>query len=363
MTLLDTPTVEPHPARRLSPRLAVLLVSGVSALVLTVVIALLPVPYVIFAPGPVRNTLGSAPDGEELIQIEGTPTFETSGSLSLTTISVTGGPLGDLSIADVVAAWLDASRSVRPEETVYPPQRTREEAEEESEAEMLSAQQAAAVAALRAAGIDVPVRLTVLELSPDAPAGEVVRSGDVVQAFDGVQVTGSGQLIDLVRAREAGDVVEVTVDRDGEPVDLDVELTEDDGRTIIGVLLDPVYDLPFEVRYDINGIGGPSAGLMFSLGIYDKITEGELTGGESIAGTGTITEDGVVGPIDGIQQKMVGARQDGADWFLVPAANCSETEGAVPDGLTAVRVATFDEARAAVTAISKGETEDLPACS
>lgn len=364
MTVLaGTEAPAPAPARRrVSPRLAVLVVSGMSSLVLAVVIALLPVPYVIFSPGPVRDTLGALPDGEELIRIEGASTYPTSGELSLTTISVTGGPLGDLTILDVVTAWLDPTRSVRPVETVYPAQRTREEAEEEGQAEMRSAQQAAAVAALTAAGVDVPVRLEVLEVVEGVPAAGVVAEGDVVTAFEGTPVAGSGELVDLVQRQEPGDTVTVTVERDGDDRDLEVRLGEDGGATVIGVLLEPRYDLPFEVEYDVSGIGGPSAGLMFALGIYDRITEGELTGGERIAGTGTITEDGVVGPIDGIQQKMVGARGTGADWFLAPEGNCRDVAGSVPDGLTVVRVADMAEAVAAVRAIGEGEAGGLPDC-
>lgn len=355
---------QPVRRRRVSPRVAVLVVAGVSSLVLAVVIALLPVPYVIFSPGPVRNTLGSLPGGEDLVRIDGAETYPTSGELSLTTISVTGGPLGNLSIADIVAAWLDPTRSVRPVETVYPAQRTREEAEQEGAAEMLSAQQAAAVAALTGAGIEVPVRLGVLEVVEDVPADGIVEEGDVVTGFDGTAVEGSGQLVELVQEQDPGDVVTLTVERDGEPVDLEVPLGEnpEDGSTVIGVLLSPEYELPFEVAYDVSGIGGPSAGLMFALGIYDKITDGELAGGENIAGTGTITEDGIVGPIDGIQQKMVGARGTGAEWFLAPAANCPDVVGAVPDGLTVVRVTEFDDALAAVTAIGEGDAEGLPGC-
>jgi PDZ domain-containing protein len=361
VTGTEAPTPTPR-GRRVSPRLAVLVVSGMSSLVLAVVIAVLPVPYVIFAPGPVRDTLGTLPNGDELVRIDGAPTYPTSGELALTTISVTGGPLGDLSVVDVVGAWLDPTRSVRPVETVYPAQRTREEAEQEGQAEMRGAQQAAAVAALTAADIDVPVRLEVLDVVDGVPADGVVAEGDVVTAFQGTPVAGSGELVDLVQRQEPGDTVAITVERDGEERELDVELGEDGGSTVIGVLLEPRYELPFPVRYDVSGIGGPSAGLMFALGIYDKITEGELTGGESIAGTGTITEDGVVGPIDGIQQKMVGARDTGAEWFLAPEENCGDVRGAVPDGITVVRVADMTQALTAVTAIAAGEAAGLPSC-
>jgi PDZ domain-containing protein len=362
-TLAGTEAPTPTPRRRrVSPRLAVLVVSGMSSLVLAVVIAVLPVPYVIFAPGPVRDTLGTLPNGDELVRVDGAPTYPTSGELSLTTISVTGGPLGDLSVVDVVGAWLDPTRSVRPVETVYPAQRSREEAEEEGQAEMRSAQRAAAVAALAAAGVEVPVRLEVLDVVDGVPADGVVAEGDVVVAFQGTPVAGSGELVDLVQQQEPGDTVAITVERDGEERELDVELGEDGGSTVIGILLEPRYELPFEVEYDVAGIGGPSAGLMFALGIYDKITEGELTGGERVAGTGTITEDGVVGPIDGIQQKMVGARDTGAEWFLAPEGNCGDVRGAVPEGITVVRVADITGAIAAVTAIGQGEGGGLPSC-
>lgn len=364
-TPADTAPATPRAARqfRLSPRMSVLVVSGVSALVLAVVIAALPVPYVIFSPGPVRDTLGTQKDGEDLIHIEGAPTYETSGTLDLTTISVTGGPLGPLSITDVVEAWLDPTRSVRPVDTVYPPERSREEAEQESADEMQSAQQSAAVAALTAAGFTVPAELVIGEVDTTVPAAEVLRAGDVVVEFDGTAVAGSGELIDLVSARSPGDVVPMVIERDGDLVDADVALAEGGGRTIIGVVLQPRYELPFEVTYDVGGIGGPSAGLMFSLGIYDKITDGELTGGEEIAGTGTISDDGSVGPIDGIQQKMVGASRAGADWFLVPADNCQDAAGAVPDGLRDVVVTDFADARDAVETIGEGRGDSLPHCS
>ncbi len=350
--------------RRLSARSLVLVISGMSSLILATVIALLPVPYVIFSPGPVRDTLGETPDGEALITVDGTPTFPTSGELDLTTISVSGGPLGDLSIADIVLAWINPAQSVRPVESVYPSQETRQEAEEAGAAEMASAQQAAAVAALQGAGIEVPVRdLLVVDVDPAVPAAGALEAGDAIRSFDGRPITGTGALVELVRARDPGDVVPAVVERDGEQVDVDIELSSDDaGMTLIGVLLEAQYELPFDVAYDVSGIGGPSAGMMFALGIYDKITEGELTGGNVIAGTGTITEDGVVGPIDGIQQKMVAARRHGAAWFLAPADNCGDVVGAVPDGLRVVRVAEFDEAVSSVEAIAAGDTADLATC-
>jgi len=126
----------------------VLLVSGLSAVVLGGVVATLPVPYVVFSPGPVRDTLGTTAEGEDLIVVDGAETFPTEGQLDLTTIRVAGGPLGRVTVLDAIQAYVDGSRSLRPVETVYPPEETREQAREVSTAQMVAAQQSAAVAAL-----------------------------------------------------------------------------------------------------------------------------------------------------------------------------------------------------------------------
>ena len=134
------------------------------------------------------------------------------------------------------------------------------------------------------------------------------------------------------------------------------------GRTVIGVGLRMDYDLPIDVTLNTGRVGGPSAGLMFSLAIYDVLTPGELTGGKNIAGTGTMQDDGSVGPIGGIRQKLVGAKRAGASYFLAPADNCDEVVGHVPDGLEVLKVATFDDGLAAANGIAKGSVEGLPTC-
>jgi PDZ domain-containing protein len=140
-------------------------------------------------------------------------------------------------------------------------------------------------------------------------------------------------------------------------------LRGDAGQTLLGVLIDPNYRFPIEVDIKIENIGGPSAGMMFSLGVIDKLTPGPMTGGRKIAGTGTIDSSGEVGPIGGIQQKLVGARDAGAEWFLAPADNCREVVGHVPAGLRVVKVSTLHEAHVAVETIGEGkDTSRLPTC-
>ena len=357
------PPARPGAEWRLSPRTLVLLVSGLSAVVLGGVVATLPVPYVVFSPGPVRDTLGTTAEGADLIVVEGAETFPTEGQLDLTTIRVAGGPLGRVTVLDAIQAYVDGSRSLRPVETVYPPQETREQAREASTAQMVAAQQSAAVAALQELGETVPARLVVSGFGGNPASEAVLEEGDVVTAIDAVPVTSSGALVRLLQDYEPGDTVDVGVDRGGEALTEPIELAaSDEGSVILGVLIAPEYELPYGVTYDVGGIGGPSAGLMFSLGIYDKLSPGALTGGAHLAGTGTMSDDGTVGPIDGIQQKLVGARGVGADWFLAPVDNCGDVVGAVPDGIRVTAVATLAEAVEAVEAVAAEQTDDLPTC-
>ena len=142
-----------------------------------------------------------------------------------------------------------------------------------------------------------------------------------------------------------------------------VKTPESKGNTVVGVFLKTTFDVPTKVTIDAGDVGGPSAGMMFALAIYDRLTPGALTGGANIAGTGTIDDTGAVGPIGGIRQKLAGAKRGGAAWFLAPAANCAEVVGHVPDGLQVFKVATFAQARDAVEAIAAKRTAALPRCS
>jgi PDZ domain-containing protein len=130
----------------------------------------------------------------------------------------------------------------------------------------------------------------------------------------------------------------------------------------MGVQITAQYKFPFEVKISVGDIGGPSAGMMFSLGIIDKLTRLSLTAGRFIAGTGEIKANGQVQPIGGIQQKMVGARNAGATIFLTPASNCADTKGAVPAGLRLVKVSTLNQAVTYLEALKAGHPDSVPSC-
>lgn len=354
------PEVPPAPLTRR----AVLLTGGMlTTAVLLVVLLLMPVPYAVNSPGPTLDTLGSH-DDTELISIKGAETYESTGELRLTTVSTTGGPGFPSSVLGVLAGWFGASQRVLPVETVFPPDATQEELDQQNEAQMVSSQENATVAALEELGYTVPVTLTVHDAVEGTGAVGVVRPGDVLVSFDGTPLTSYGQLIDLLADTAPGSTVTLGVERDGADLDLDVVTgARDDGQgSQLGVFIDPTFSPPVDVTIQIDRIGGSSAGTMFALGIIDKLTPEDEANGEMIAGTGTMDLNGSVGPIGGIRQKMAGALRDGADWFLAPADNCDEVVGHVPDGLSVVRVSTLHEAREAVEAIGAGTADDLPTC-
>ncbi len=353
---------------RATPRsLTLVLAGGVLALALLLVM-LVPVPYAVQSPGPTVDTLGEH-EGEPLIEVDGERTYPSDGELRLTTVSVAGGPGHPVAAFDVVAGWLDPNRLVLPVEAVFPEDATEDELDEQSTQQMTSSQTNATVAALEELGHDVPMTLTVTGVAENSPSRGVIEGGDVVTAVrpeggDRVHVEAYSDLADVLAETAPGTTVTVTVRRGGEDLALDVQTMaspQQDG-SVLGIFLQPDVELPFQVEFDIEDIGGPSAGTMFALGIVDVLTPGDLTGGEHVAGTGTVDLAGRVGPIGGIQQKLVGARRDGADWFLAPAGNCDEVPGHVPDGLYVVRVATLAEARTSVEAIGEGNGRSLPTC-
>lgn len=328
-------------------------------LVLLVVIAgtLYHPAYVILRAGPAVDTLGET-GGQNLVSISGVPTYPTTGSLDFTTVAQYGGPGYDITVWDLLVARLDPRAQIIPRDQLYPPNATADQVRQQTSAQMQGSQNAAAAVALRAVG--KPEEAVVAQVAPNGPAVGHLQEGDVVTAVGGTRVQAAADVSRLVQA--GGDSVRMTVRRSGSTLDVDVPTRVIDGRRMVGVGLEARFDDSITVTIDAGNVGGPSAGMMFALAVYDKITPGPLTGGQKIAGTGTIGLDGAVGPIGGIEHKMVGARDAGAAWFLAPASDCPEVVGNVPDGLHVARVATFDEARAAVEAIGAGHGRSLPTC-
>lgn len=319
-------------------------------------------PYAIEWPGPTVDTLGEV-DGEPLIDVAGAPTYPTAGSLALTTVYSRGGPRNPVDFLRVVGAWLSPAHTVVPAEVVYPRELSPQDYADRLAAQMTTSQEDAAVAALTELGYEVPAELVVVGTVPNSGADGVLAAGDVVRAAGGRELATFQALVDVLAATAPGTSLGLEVDRAGERVELRV-LTGDDGEggSVLGAFFDPAFDLPVDVELRIDDVGGPSAGLMFALGIIDVLTPGALTGGLDVAGTGTIAVDGAVGQISGTRLKVAAAHRDGADFFLAPLENCEEAERALPDGLRVVGVRTLEQARDAVAAIGEGRVDDLPGC-
>lgn len=342
-------------------RTLTLAVAGFLVVLLSAIAALLPVPYVALNPGPVSNTLGSV-GKTELIRIEGRTTYPDEGNLDLTTVSVLGGPRHRLDLVTALRGWLDDAVAVVPEEQVYPAGETAKEIEEQSATEMRDSQENATTAALRHLGIPVTTRLLVQEVAKGSPSRGKLQTGDEILQVDGEPVLGGAQLRELITARDPGDQVRIVVRRDGERVEARITTTAaEDGRAIVGITTRDDADYPFTVEISLQDVGGPSAGLMFALGIVDKLTPGSLTGGGHIAGTGSIDDAGHVGTIGGITQKMIGAREAGATVFLSPPGNCKEALRTKPDGLRLVKARTLTSAVRALDTIREGRSS-YPRC-
>ncbi len=334
------------------------------ALVVMVIGSVVHLPYAVMSPGPTQDTLGtSGAQNKPIIAISGLPTYPTDGTLRFTTVRVEGGPGYPVDAWDILQAWVDPARDVFPVDDVFDPQVTQEQVAEANAVQMEGSQEEATAVARRALGQEVPTHVAIAGITDSSKAKGLLKVGDRLDSIDGEPVTTTQALRDALQKKKPGESVSLTVTRAGKEVTVDVPTVEGQGgRTALGVLLGLDHDFPAKVTIDAGAIGGPSAGLMFSLGIYDKLTPGPLAGGHQVAGTGTIDDEGKVGPIGGIRQKLAGARSDGAAYFLAPADNCNEVVGHVPDGLDVFKVGTFAEARTAVEEIGQGKTGSLPRC-
>lgn len=307
-----------------------------------------PVPYVVLSPGPTVDTLGEQ-DGKEVIQITGAPTSDSAGQLRLTTVGVRT----NVRLRDVILSWFDTEEAVVPRELIYPPGQTREQVEQRNAEDFAASQSSAETAALRELGY--PVRVTVQAVTPGGPAEGILQPDDVITSIDGEPVTGTAMLIERIRAKPAGTELTIGYTRGDRSATAKITTAAKDGEPPrIGVDVRAEQPHPFDVTIEVEEIGGPSAGLMFALGIVDKLRPEDLTGGRIIAGSGTIDDLGNVGPIGGIPQKLRGAKAAGATVFLVPEGNCAEAVRNAVDGIQLVKVNSLREALDALRTLREG---------
>jgi Lon-like protease len=327
---------------------------------LVVTAALMPVPYVRLSPGPTVDVLADDPP---LIAISGTETYPTEGRLDLTTVSELGGPRSRLQLLQAVRGWLDPDRTVLPERVLFPEPVSGEQVEQADNAAMEMSQEDAVSAAVDHLGLPAQQQVVVREVSADSPADGLLQPGDVVLTIDGKPVTEADQVREAVRSVAPGDEVVFGIERDGAAQSVAVVTAPsptDAAIPYVGIVTAEVL-VPdsFDVTISLDDVGGPSAGLVFSLGIVDQLTPQQETGGRFVAGTGTIDAAGTVGPIGGLPQKLAAARDAGAEVFLVPADNCSDSIGVDVGEMRLIRVETLDQAVSALAALRDGGPEPV----
>jgi Lon-like protease len=349
----------------MSRRAATLIFASVLILILGMVGAFIPVPYVALRPGPTTDTLGNL-GKKQLIQITGAQTYPTKGHLNFVTVAYQGGPGNRIDLFTALRGWADPDVAIVPEEAIFPKHVPTKKVEQENTQEMATSQEAATAAAMRELHKPTTTTVVVDSVQKGLPADGRLRPGDQVVAIDGTKIKQVPDVSGLVGKHKPGSTVHFTVKRGGTDTPVDVKTVpspdkDNAGKPVVGVVLREKFQFPITVKISVGDIGGPSAGLMFSLGIYDKLTPDDITGGRFIAGTGTITPEGQVGPIGGIQQKMVAARHAGATIFLTPAQNCADAVASDPKGLRLVRVETMHGALQALSALHSGQGT-IPAC-
>jgi PDZ domain-containing protein len=357
------PSDAPAPARRPRRWQVVSGIVGLLVVAFVVSAAVVPLPYYLFKPGSVRDT-------EPLITVSGTEVYPSDGSIAYTTVS-----LRQATLLGLAQGWLDDDIDVFDRDEVLGG-RDVDENREVNLQMMSDSKQVATQVALERLGypVEVTVGQLVVEVVPDSPSDGRLEAGDVITAVDDETFDDAGDLTDLLADDPPGSEITATVESpptvghaDGETRSRDVEIAlapspDDPERGVMGVRVQPIvveYEFPFEVEIDTGDVGGPSAGLAFTLALIDDLTPGDLTGGSAVAVTGTISGDGTVGPVGGTGQKAAAVRSAGFDLFLVPTADYDDAVAHAGGDLSVVSVDSIDEALAALGEHG-GNIDDLP---
>ena len=352
--------------KALSARGKALLVGLILTSLLVGLGAAVRIPYVAIGPGSTINTLGTF-EGKDIFTFSGNDvpdstkeTFGDGSHLNMTTVSVTDG----MTLFGAIGLWATGNFTLVPREEQFPPNKTVEQVQQENAKSFSDSQSLSEIAALRYLK-KYPEVTYVGSIPEGSPSAAVLDPQDQIVAINDQPVTTIDSLRAILATTLPEQVAKVTVKRPGTDgttsvVDVKVTLAANPGSASYGFLgITPQQRpaAPFTISNSLatSGIGGPSAGLMFTLGIIDRLTPGDLASGHFIAGTGTIDENGAVGPIGGIVLKLITAKDAGASDFLVPADNCAEALTRVPAGLTLIKVSSLTDAMTALDEISKGQ--------
>lgn len=314
----------------------------------------LAVPYAAEGKGPTFNTLSEV-SGTPVVAVEAGEDFTVdenpAGNLNMTTVSVRT----NMTVAQAFGRWIGSGDTIVPIEKIYPPGTNREQFQEQNEAAFTASEDAATVAALNY--LDIPTRTAIAQVLDISAGAKQLADGDILVKVDGHKVIAPEDVQNAVRSHKPGETIRLEFERDGEKHDEDVELLENPhakGEALLGITMTSVPDADINVTYNLQDVGGPSAGMIFSLAVIDKLSEDDLTGGKFVAGTGTISASSKVGPIGGIAHKVAKSHEVGAELFLAPTENCAEAVRADHGDMVIAKVDTLDDAIAAMDAFAHG---------
>jgi PDZ domain-containing protein len=339
-------------------------VSALAFICLAVLLVVVPVPFVSWSPGGTRDTLGNVGQ-EPMIKVQGVDTYSTTGRLDMTIVAITPAD-AQLSLPQALLAYWLPHRDVLPRDAVYAPGKSAEDVENEDADMMETAQDDAVVAALRADGRPVTEMPAIYSVTVGGPAHKLLLPGDLVVSVDGISTPDHEAVAKQIRSHSIGERLRFVVIRNKAQTEVSVTTVESNVQSdvpVVGITLGTGYRYEPDISFDLGQqIGGPSAGLVFALAIYDKITNGPLLAGRHFAGTGKITPTGDVQAIGGVQEKIAAAEKAGAVAFFLPAGNCRDLQG-VRTNMTLIKVATLNDAIKAVQTLSvSGDNAQLPRC-
>lgn len=331
-----------------------MMVALVPIIIFGVLLAAVPVPFVALGPGPTFDTLGEY-DGKPVVAIEGTAIQPTSGHLNMTTVSQRDG----LTLGQALAFWGSGEDQLVPRDLVFPPEKSRDDIEKSQNADFQRSEDNAEYAALNY--LKYPKAVTVEKVNDPGPSVGKLQPGDALDAVNGVKTPTIEAFTGLLKATKPGQEIAIDYRRKSgaggpEKGTARITLGRNDDRDYgyLGTAVQDAPWAPFTVDFNLANIGGPSAGLMFSLAVIDKLTTGNLNDGKFIAGTGSIGPDGDVGPIGGITHKMSTAQEAGATVFLVPADNCDEARTVPDNSMELIKAETLAQTVDALKTLTSG---------
>ena len=332
-----------------------LVVALVPILAFGVLAAAVRVPFVSLGPGPTFDTLGEV-EGKQVVAIEGTQVKPTSGHLNMTTVSQVDG----ITLGQALALWASGSNQLVPRDLVFPPEKSREDIEKSQSSDFQNSEDNAKYAALNF--LKYPKAVTVEKVNDPGPSVGKLEVGDAIDAVNGIKVAAVEEFSHLLKTTKPDQ--EIVVDfrrKNASPGTAKIKLGKNQDREYgyLGIAVLDAPWVPFTIDFNLANVGGPSAGMVFSLAVIDKLTTGDLNGGKFVAGTGTIGADGRVGPIGGITHKMASAQDAGAEVFLVPADNCDEARAVHGDTMKLLKVETLPQAVDSLNALKSGGTPPL----